>query len=225
MDNNYNFIEELTKISVEFQSENNEFHSLKSYVKSVQPDRILIDMPSNDGIAYKLPIGQPINIVISTTSGGLYLCKTEVIEIDPSHISGVWINYPYSVHYIQRREYFRVPLNLKAELIIFNDDNNSIKQEFIVNIRDISGNGFSFTADQPMIQYNDVECKIYIDGAEGKPIVSKCRHIHSNKVEICDKNKYINAFIFLDISQKDVTRLVRAGFKYQIELKKKGFNN
>ncbi|OGI22666.1 MAG: hypothetical protein A2287_08205 [Candidatus Melainabacteria bacterium RIFOXYA12_FULL_32_12] len=218
----YDFIKELAKIDIEIEDKEHNFYSLKSYVKRVEEDRILIDTPSNNGVTYNIPVGQTISLGIHA-DGGIYLGESKVIDKELSTISGLWICHPYFTQHIQRREYLRVPASLEAELTVFIDRQKTEKKVYNIKTKDISGSGFSYTSNEPLDQYYDIECTIYINDSDNEPVISRCEHVYSKKITYNGEIRYINAFTFVDIKQKDVGRLVKASFKYQVELRKKGF--
>ncbi|EKE04207.1 MAG: hypothetical protein ACD_20C00097G0024 [uncultured bacterium] len=218
----YDFIKELAKIDIEFEDREDKFYSLKSYVKRVEENRILIDTPSHKGTTYHIPIGQVISLGIHAQDG-IYLGESKIIDKELSSISGLWICYPYYTQHVQRREYLRVPLSIEAEIILFENIEKTKRRTQKIKIRDISGSGFSYFSTKPLLQYYDIECKIYLNDSDDEPIISRCEHVYSNKLTSDNETKYINAFAFIDIPQKDVERLVKASFKYQVELRRRGF--
>ena len=213
----YDFITELAKIDVEFQDKNGRFYCLKSYIKRLEDNNILIETPTVKGISYNLPIGMKISITIFVDDG-VYMGESHVIGKELSSISGLLISYPVFTQQIQRREYLRVPLNLEVEMSFYLDKTR--KKIHKVRLRDISGSGFSYISYTPVGQYYDVTCKINLDN---DPIISRCEHVYTKQATIHEESKYIHAFGFVDITQKNVERIVKASFKYQVELRKKGF--
>lgn len=217
------FIKELAKINIGFEDTKGNFYSLKSYIKRIEGKYILIDKPSQDGVIYSVPTDQMINISINAKDGGVYLGESKVLDQETSALSGLWISYPHSVQHIQRREYFRVPLEFEAEIILYRDSSRRFKQIKRIILKDISGSGFSYISEKQLDPHHDAKCKIYLnDGPE--PIISMCKNIYSKQTKVQGENKYLNAFIFDDIKEKDLEKIIKIGFKYQIELKKKGLD-
>ncbi|MFH0702499.1 MAG: flagellar brake domain-containing protein [bacterium] len=215
----HDYIKELTKFELEFIDKNGNYHVLKSYIKSIDQDKILIFPPSHKNVTYNIPDSELINIIICTEDG-VYSGESKVIGKELSHTPGLWISYPYNSQLIQRREYVRVPLRINIDLII--SENNTSETEIKIMPENISGKGFCYISDSPLNNYYDIKCKIYLKDEPNKPIISRCEHIYTNPINIGGKSKYINAFAFIDINLKDVDRIVKACFKYQFEQRKKG---
>lgn len=219
----YDFLKELTRIEVEYIDKNDDYYSLKSYIKEIQDAKILIEPPYKHDIVYNVPVGQQITINL-VAADCVYSGESEVLGKELSSISGIWISYPHYVQRVQRREYFRVPLNLDADIIIYRDNKGNSKDTFRVNLKDLSGSGFSYLSKNPLINYFDIECRIYIDGRDFEPIISRCEHIYSNKIKENTGNKYNNAFSFINIQENDIGKIVKASFKYQLEQRKKALH-
>jgi c-di-GMP-binding flagellar brake protein YcgR len=216
----YDFIRELTRLDIEYKDEKGNFLSLKSHVKSIDDDRILIDIPSCNGKSYSIPDGQSINILVSSNEG-VFLGESNVIGKEISSISGLWISFPLNSYNIQRREYLRVPLKINVNMTIYEDRQKSEKKEFTITTNDISARGFSYFSDEPLKRYYDIECSFKLDDDIDEFITSKCEHIYStHQITIGRKIRYINGFAFVDIKPEFIERIIKRSFKYQLELKK-----
>lgn len=220
IENIYDYLKLLQKIEIGFETNNNNYTSLKSYIKDMTDEAILIDPPNSQGVTYNLPVGQMINLIVYIPNNGLCIGESKIIGKELSKISGLWISYPLSSQIVQRREFLRVPMVCKLEISVFKDVNHSQKEEFNVLTKDISGNGLSYISDEPLNDYYDIICRINLNN---EIIEAKCDHIYSHLTFINNEPKYINAFTFVDIPQRDVRKLVQTCFKYQLELHKKGF--
>ncbi|MDD3012771.1 MAG: flagellar brake domain-containing protein [Candidatus Gastranaerophilales bacterium] len=218
----YDFIKELTKFDIEFKDDKGNLLSLKSYIKSVDEDRILIDIPSYKGRTYNIPDGQSVNILICSEEG-VFLGESNVIGKEISTIPGLWISFPLNNYNIQRREYLRVPLNIDMTMIIYEDRSKVIKKEFTIITNDLSAKGFSYFSSEPLKNYYDIECSFNLDDGIDEPITSKCDHIYStHQITAGRKIRYINGFAFVDVEEKFIDRIIKKSFKYQLELRKKG---
>jgi len=218
----YDFIKELTKIDIEYKDESGFSLSLKSYIKSVDEERILIDIPTYNGKNVNLPDFQPINILISSKEG-VFLGESNVIGKEISSTPGLWISFPLNNYNIQRREYFRVPLNIEVSMVVYEDRAKTIKREFTITTNDLSAKGFSYFSDEPFKNYYDIEYKFYLDDGIDEPITSKCEHIYSTHQIIAGRKvRYINGFAFIDLDPNSIERIIKKTFRYQLELKRKG---
>lgn len=219
MNDIFDHLKELTKLDVEFSNENTHYSFLKSYIKCVEQDRLLIDPPSFKGTVYPIYDGQLITITISTNSG-VYSGECKIIERDLSTISGLWITFPLSNRQIQRREFLRVPLKKKVEITLFRTAEKTENLQFNVETRDISGKGISFFTDSPLDNYYEIECNFSIDNSSNK-IWSRCEHVYSKETPINGKITYLNALAFIELTNKNVELIVRECFKYQLEMRKR----
>lgn len=219
MNDIFDHLKELTKLDVEFSNENTHYSFLKSYIKCVEQERILIDPPSFKGTVYPMHDGQLITITISTNRGA-YSGECKIIERDLSTISGLWITFPLSSRQVQRREFLRVPLKKKVEITLFKTakkiDNLKLKVETI----DISGKGISFFTDSPLGNYYEIECTFSIDDSSNQ-IWSRCEHVYSKETILKGKIKYLHALAFIELTNKNVELIVRECFKYQLEMRKR----
>lgn len=217
----FDYIKELVKLDVEYSDEDKHYYSLKSYIKRVEEDKILIDPPTHKGRNYPIKDGTTINIVISTNSG-VFSGACKVIGREISTISGLWITFPFSNKQVQRREYLRVPLKKSGKLIIFEKADKKTSRIIEFQTRDISGKGFSFVTDEPLTDYYDIECVIKLD--ENNEVKARCEHIYSKGSVVNNQNKFINALAFIELPNDSVDKIVRESFKYQLEMKRKGLD-
>lgn len=222
MNDIFDHLKELTKLDVEFSNENTHYSFLKSYIKCVEQDRILIDPPSFKGTVYPIYDGQLITITINTNSG-VYSGECKIIERDLSTISGLWITFPLSSKQIQRREFLRVPLKKNVEITLFRTAEKTENIKLNVETKDISGKGISFFTDSPLENYYEIECNFSIDNSDHK-IWSRCEHIYSKETFINGKIKYLNALAFIELTNKNIELIVRECFKYQLEMRKRALN-
>lgn len=215
----FDHLKELVKLEVEFSNENTHYSYLKSYIKCVEPNRILIDPPSFKGTVYPIYDGQHITITISTNTG-VFSGECKVIEREIATISGLWITFPLSNKQIQRREFVRVPMKKKVEITIFKTPEKTENIKFNVETRDISGKGISFFTDSPLETYYEIECTILADNSNER-IWSRCEHVYSRQTIVNGKIKYINALAFIELTNKDIETIVRESFKYQLDMRKR----
>lgn len=210
----YNFIKELTPLELEFIDSDDNYHCLSSYIKRVDEDYILISPPQKNNLTYNLPDGQEVNIIFKT-SGGIYSAVSSVMSKQLDSMSGLKISFPHSSQLMERREFVRVPLQLKIEVLKFLDNTYTNLETFIVQSRNISGSGLCYISDKSLEHYYDVHCKIYLD-SEKEPIYARCDHLYSKKIKINNEKAYLTALTFVGISEEDISKIVKACFKYQI---------
>jgi len=220
MDDIYSYLKELTALDIEYADENNNSLVLSSHIKSLDEDKILIAPPTYEGRTYNIPDHSGITLNV-TVSDGVHSAESRVLCRELSHTAGLWISYPLNSIFLQRREYYRVPLTFNMELFVYEDKEKTRQKVFNLVTKDISGSGFSCISDEPFSNYYEIECKIFIDDGK-EPVYSKCDYIQQKTAYIDKKVKFVNAFAFVDIRPENVERIVKMGFKYQLDLRKRG---
>jgi c-di-GMP-binding flagellar brake protein YcgR len=213
----YDFIKELTPFELEYVDSNDNYHCLNTYVKRVEKDYILISPPEKNNLAHNLADHQEIIIIFKTEKGTLS-AVSNVLGKQLADISGVKIAFPYNNQLIERREFLRVPLNLKIEILKFLDNTLQKIETFNIQTKNISGSGLCYVSDAPFGNYYDVHCKIHLDN-EKKPVYVRCDHIYSRKIKTNNEKAYLTAISFINISDEDSAKLVKACFKYKINNK------
>jgi c-di-GMP-binding flagellar brake protein YcgR len=215
----YDFIKELAPLEIEYVDSDDNYHCLNSYIKRVDENSILIAPPQKNNIAYNLPDGQEVNIIFKTEKG-IYSAVVAVMSKQLKNLSGINISFPHKSHFMERREFVRVPLQLKTEVIKILDKSTQNQEVYTVQTRNISGSGLCYISDKPLDNYYDIHARIYLDN-EAEPIFTRCDHLYSKKVKINGEKAYLTALSFAGISDDDISKLVKACFKYQIGNKEK----
>lgn len=217
----YDFITELGKIDVEYAGESDDSFSFKSYVKSVEPDFILIDFLFYRGAEYNIPDGKIITVRFKQKSG-IYTGNCYIIGRDNSHLSGIKISYPFNIKFIQQREYVRVPLKLNVELVIFPENEGEDVKVEEIKTQDISGSGFYFVSDKPIEKHSKIIGFLNLSNSNEKPIEILLKHVYSRIFNANGKDLYKTAFTFAEINEKSREKILKEVFLYELEMRKKG---
>jgi c-di-GMP-binding flagellar brake protein YcgR len=222
----YNYLIESKKIEVIYKDQAGIPYQLSSQINKLADDRILIAPPETKGKAVNIEDGTKIKIIICTEQGIFSGYSTVMSKKLYEEMPGLWISFPYNSQHCQRREYLRAPIHVEFELNIFKDRDrqDQIVKKYIT--KSLSGKGLNFISDAPLVDYYDIQCKIFLNDNH-EPIESACEHIYSKKINIMGEDKYQHALAFSTISEHDVDRLVKICFKYQIEQRRneKFYNN
>ena len=211
----FGFIKELGKIDVEWND-----NKFRSYVKSVESDYILIDFLFYKGSEYNIPEENWVAVKFKEKAG-VYSGDCQILGRDNSRIPGLKISYPTDIKFIQQREYVRVPLKLKTELVIFPEAGTDVKVQEI-NTLDISWSGFCYISDKPLEKHSKVISIIYLSNPAEKPIEVTLQHVYSRTFFANGKEIYKNAFTFNDLDEKLKDKILKEIFLYELELRKKG---
>ena len=218
----YNFIRELGKIDIEYSPDDSEEKKIifKSYIKSVENNYVLVDFLSNKGTNYHIPHGKQIKVKFKATDG-IHHGICEIIgEESQSVLSGIKISYPENIQFIQQREYVRVPLKLRMEIVIFFDETGEKIITMDIKTIDISGSGLCFVTDDPLREHRKAVGFVYLQNSDGPPIQIELKHVYSREIYAAGKTKYKNAFTFMEIDEKLREKLLREIFLFQLEMKK-----
>ena len=212
------FIKELAQFEIEFIDDGGNYCCFNSHIKRIYDDYIFISPPQKRGISYNIKDGQQIDIVFKTVKG-VMSARSAVLNKQLDRVSGLNISFPYNNRFTERRSFVRTPINLNIEVIKFFDINHKRKELVHVQTRNISGSGLAYISNEPLVNYYDLNCKIYInDGKE--PINVRCEHVYSKKVKINTQKAYLTALAYINISEEQISRIVKACFKYQVENRK-----
>ena len=219
----FSFIKELGKIDVEYKYDDSDDNNnvFKSYIKSVETEYILIDFLFYKGAEYNIPNEKQITVKFKEKLG-IYSGVCKILGRDNSRIPGIKISYPDAIKFIQRREYVRVPLSLKVELSIFPEKEDDEINVCVVNSLDISGSGFCCISDRPTEKHSKIIGKVYLLNSNEEPVEVLVKHVHSKKIIAAGKNKYKNAFTFIEINEKSRDKIIKEIFLYELKLRKKG---
>ena len=212
----FGFIKELGKIDVEWND-----NKFRSYVKSVESDYILIDFLFYKGSEYNIPAENWITVNFKEKAG-IYSGNCQILGRDNSKLPGLKISYPTDIKFVQQREYVRVPLKLKAEIVVFPEiEDEEIKVQEI-NTLDISGSGFCFISEKPLEKHSKIIGVIYLTNPAEKPIEISLKHVYSRTFFANGKEMYKNAFTFNELEEKLQDKILKEIFLYELELRKKG---
>lgn len=215
----YDFIRELAPLEVEYIDNDDNYHCLNSYIKSVDDDFILISPPQKNNLSYNLADGQAISIIFKTENG-IFSADSNVMSKQLDSISGVKISFPLNSQLTERREFVRAPLNLDVEILKYADNTYLTLESFHIMTRNISGSGLCYISDKPLGNYYDIHCKIRLE-KDKEPIKVRCDHIYSKKVKIHNDKAYLTALSFAGIPEEDSSKIVKECFKYQLSTREK----
>ncbi|GEM_PF-1620903 len=224
---NFDFIKEFINIDVIYNYDDeadDKVINFSSFVKIVEKNYILIDFLLYKNSKYVIPDEKEVTVNFKTHAG-FYSTKCYIISKEDPNVHGVKISYPTDIKYIQQREYIRVPLKLKVEILVMLDENNENSKVFEITTLDISGSGFCYISDVPMEKHFMLKGLIYLTGNTNNPIEASLKHVYSRSFFAVNKRKYKNAFTFVEIEPKARERILKEIFLYQLEMKKRGLKN
>lgn len=211
------FLQELEKIEVLFSDEQNNSYKFKSYIKVLESESMLIEPPATNAHLFTTKDNQEIQIILPSKEG-IYTGNCFLLGRSLSSLYGYRISYPHSTQFMQRREYLRINLNYELDFVVYADKDQTEKYEFKATSRDISGSGISYISEEPLMNYYDIYCTIHINDG-GNPITIRCEHVDTRQIKVSNNIKYLNALAYIDISERDVERIVKECFKQQLKMR------
>lgn len=220
----YDFIRDYVKVDVKYYYDDNHDKAItfNSFVKKIEEDYIVLDFLQFNNSKYIIPDGKEITVHFKTPTG-YYFGNCYILGKEDSDIPGVMISYPPEVEYVQQREYVRVPLHLRVEILAFLDESGENVRVYEVTTLDISGSGFCYVSDDPLIEHNLVKCLIYTSAKVKEPVEINLKHVYSKDFLAGNKKRYKNAFTYVDIDSRSREKILKEIFLYQMEMTKKGF--
>jgi len=218
----FNFIEELSKIEIVFNYNCEDESTFKSYVKNIESDYILVDdFLFSKGVQHDLPSEIQVKVFYKRKTG-VYSGNCDILGRDNSKLTGIKISFPTDIKFIQMREFLRVSLALKTEVVFFPDSDKEDVKIYQASTIDISGSGFCFVSDQPVKKQTKIVGIINLSDPKEAPIEVPLKYIYSQSFIGGGKERYKNAFTFDGINDNSRDKILKEIWFYEIQMRKKG---
>lgn len=214
----YEQFRDFKSFEVTFEDENGDNQKLFCNVKSVDNRAIVIEA-DNKVNKVQANVNDELKLYIYTDNG-IYSAVSEVLEATRhDKLTEYIIAYPENSKHSQRREYFRADLYVGFKMdIIFSTDSGS-GMHIDATTKNICGKGMGYVGDSPFPAYESIKLSLLF---EEKTVKTSARLVYSKQIIVHNKPKYIHAFTFTDISQRDIDFIVKKCFLYQLEMRKRG---
>ncbi len=213
----YDHLKESASLKIEFTDNADSYYRLSTTIKRVHDDYIVVNPPETGGILYEIRQGTLINLIFNRKNGVL-IAQCEFLGPDEKDPESIKIGFPGEVKILERREYVRVPLKVRAEVSYYSE--NSIEKEtFFVSTRNISGSGICFLHDKSLEGCENINCKIFLNDEISTPVKVQCKHVYSRAAKIRYNIFFLIALSYTYISENDLSRIMKECFKYQINCK------
>jgi len=190
------------KIRLKFNISSLRSESLTCVVKWFEKDRVALVFPENNNyLARNLPEGKELEAVVYTDSG-IYAFDSIVINSPLEH--DFIIEIPDEKKHIQRRDYIRVPFNIKFVL-------TKPGMELVTKTINIGGGGVRFLVKDEL-KTNDIwNFMLYMpDGtsAKGKGVI-----LYS----LLQGKMIVSVIKFADITETDRNRIIKKCFEEEVK--------
>lgn len=215
----YDQFKDFKSFEVTFYNDRNELQKIFCNVKSIENNSIVIDANNKFNNNVFAKVEDELTLYIYTENG-IYSATSKVLTANKGVVSTEYIiTYPANSKHSQRREYFRADLNVNFKMYVAMP--HDLGSSFIIEAktRNICGKGMSYVDDRPFpADYENITIELLF---EEKYINILSKLVYSKQIVVGSRPKYIHAFTFTNISQKDVDFIVKKCFLHQLDLRKK----
>lgn len=209
-----------TKVEICFENNDNEkFYSKLLYVVS-EKEVVIISPKNSEGRLVKLPQKRRYKMTLKTPRGLFEnLINIKCYEVEDG-IPIVRIVFLEPTKKIQRRQSFRLPIEIEFKFVYYKEENESYSDEVLKGLTiDVSNGGLKFKTNKDMEEEDNIRILINIQDVN---MVIKSTILQKEELEIKDEYKFIYKCKFEDIPQKYKDELSRYIFEKQRELLKSG---
>lgn len=214
----YNQFKDFKSFEVTFYDNNNELQKLVCNVKSIENNTIVLvsNNKQNENIFAKA--GDELKLYIYTENG-VYSATSKVLLANKGLLSTEYIiSYPANSKHSQRREYFRADISVDFKMHILGPSESGANIVINSKTKNICGKGLSYVADSSFPEHNSIEINLILDG---RNINTLGKLVYSKQIVVAGKPKFVHAFTFTNISQRDIDFIVKKCFLHQLDLRKK----
>lgn len=215
----YEQFRDFKSFEMTFENENGEVQKLFCNVKNVDNRALVIESDNKLNKKVHADVNNELKLYIYTDNG-IYSADSKVLEVTKQDkLTEYVIDYPSNSKHSQRREYFRAELTVDFKMDIKPLDDSCENKHIDSTTKNICGKGMSYVADKPFCEYDSLKIDLLF---EEKEIQTSARLVYTKQIVVNNRPKYIHAFTFIDISQKDIDFIVKKCFLFQLEMRKQG---
>lgn len=172
---------------------------------------IIISKPENKHLAFNCIPNQDVELY-AYTNGGVFKLKCKFITCLKNECL---LSLPSSVDKMQRREYIRVELNIKTILTLISPDS---KKTIQATSKNISAKGIKLLLEEDVSKFSKIELRMLFE--EGS-ISTVAQIIKIRPVEIGQKTYYSTSLMFITISEKEMSFIVKKCFEFEAAQRRK----
>lgn len=207
-------------------SEDPRLHTYKSRVVDIKDEVASIELPTNEetGRTGLFGAGATFEVWYVGEDGSRYEFHSSIVGRQSEHIPVLFLQLPSKeeIQRTQRRNYLRIDSSLDVAIKL---DDPIRRYHFLAKTVDISGGGLSFTCDKSYrLQEND-KLHMWISMPNKTGLVQHAYAVLEIVRQKAAEKKGLHQWIsgkFVQISEQDRAKVVRACYERQLELRKKG---
>lgn len=186
-------------------------------IKSIESNNLLIEVNENQNECPLPNPGDDLKVYIYTENG-IYSAISKILSVQKGISSTEYIiEYPKNCKHSQRREYFRADLSVDFKIKCSSKENPKEQHIIESKTKNICGKGMCYISDKPFLTTENISVElVFLE----KNVTTKATFVYSKQIIEGNHPKFINAFAFTSISQRDIDLIVKKCFLYQLELRK-----
>ncbi|MGE5703195.1 MAG: flagellar brake protein [Clostridia bacterium] len=201
----------------------------KARVSDLKGDTLAIEVPIEEGTGrgYRIPEGMELSVWYMGEDGSRYDFRSAISGSRTDNIPVLLMKLPpeKDISRTQRRNYLRVDAQLE---IAVKTADNVRNYHFLARTSDISGGGLSFTcAEEYRFKEKDIITLYMIIPLKNGTIMhaqADGEVTRIKKLEEVANTQWVSVK-FVNISENDQAKVVRACYERQLELRKKGITD
>ena len=194
--------------------------SYKTRVEEINPDGMVLAMPTSKGFPIILPSGE-LFVGKFIIDGCVYRFDAKYLDKRHNPIP-VWLTtLPINLTKIQQRHYVRIETAIQVLVKFCQTDQPDSEVELNALTKDVSGGGVLLITKQPIPLAKQVLVTIALPDSNEKMVLSG-QVIRSEQPKP-EQHLYRVGVKFTNISEKQRSSIIRYVFKTQLERRNKGF--
>lgn len=214
----YDQFKDFKAFEVAFYDKEQQSQTLFCTVKSIENNRIILDANNQKNNNIFAEVGDELKLYIYTENG-IYSATSKVLLLTKGLLNTEYIiAYPSDSKHSQRREYFRAELSVDFKMDVSTDTQPSTNFVFDAKTRNICGKGMSYVSNKPFPGYSAIKIDLFF---KEKTIETSATLVYSKQIVIGNNPKFVHAFAFNSISQKNIDFIVKQCFLHQLDLRKR----
>lgn len=212
----YEQFKDFKSFEVTFMNKENVLQKILCSVKSIENNRVILDANNKTNKNIFADVGDDLKLYIYTENG-IYSASSKILLVTRGLMNTEYIiAYPENSKHSQRREYFRADMNIDFKMTVKDKDGNIFSTA--AKTRNICGKGMSYVANKPFSDIETIDIELIF---EEKTINTAATIVYSKQIVAGNHPKFIHAFTFTNISQKNIDFIIKKCFLYQLELRKR----